>query len=80
LPTLPPKLGISRAKTQRPQRSEIDGEELSQNCSSFRSELGVLGVLAQIIPRVQQLKITGKFLEVAQMVKDSNIQSRITFD
>jgi hypothetical protein len=56
-----PKLGISRAKTPRSQRSEKNGEDRLQDNQSFPSELGVLCALARVNPGIRVFQVTGKF-------------------
>ena len=75
-----PKLGLSRAKTQRPQRSENNGEKILQDNSSLPSELGVLCApsiklrtcLAGVNSPYSSIPDTGKFARAAQTFKHSS--------
>jgi hypothetical protein len=67
-----PKLGISRAKTPRPQRSENNGEEFLSNNSSLPSELGVLCALARVNSPVRVFQPSGTFAQAAKIIKDSS--------
>jgi hypothetical protein len=67
-----PKLGVSPAKTQRPQRSENNGKNVLQNNSSLPSELGVLCALAGVNPLSSNIPDTGKFARAAQTLRYSS--------
>ena len=67
-----PKLGLSRAKTQRPQRSENNGEKFSKIIHLFPPNLACFAPWRESIPRVRVFQITGKFARAAQTFKHSS--------
>jgi uncharacterized membrane protein len=64
-----PKLGISRAKAQRPQSPENNGEKFSKIIHLFPPKLARFAPWRESIPRLRVFQITEKFARAAQTFK-----------